>query len=197
MLGDRAALRYRGAMRFAVALALSFAAFPAAAQDNPLQGIGFAQAEEGTWLCRHEAPLEALACAQEHCAEQAPGEQCAPTAWCYPAGWSGVMTVWLPDVHVTRVLCGMSDEASLTEMLKTLCATAMTARSCDLALIVDPDGNERQVEGVSFPGGSPVDVDAGVASEGEAPSEVGAPNESGAAVTEAPPAAEEAPAAGP
>lgn len=145
-------MRYTAAMRTIVALALCLLAAPAAAQDRPPQGIGFVQAEEGAWLCRHEDPAEALACAREHCAEQAPGQECVATAWCHPARWSGLMTVWLGDFHTTRVLCGVPSEAALSAALATLCAYEENATTCDLTLIVDPDGNERGVEGVSFAG---------------------------------------------
>ena len=125
---------------------------PAAAQDAP-QGIAFAQAEEGTWLCRHDQMEQAMSCAREHCSEQAPGQECYITAWCFPAGWSGYMTLWLPDFHTTQVLCGLPNEAGLRAAFEALCGSDDAATSCDLVAIVDPDGNERLVEGVSFAGG--------------------------------------------
>jgi hypothetical protein len=134
------------------ALCLVLAAGPALAQDEPVQGIGFVQAETGAFLCRHERPDEALACAREHCAEQAPGEECWPTAWCFPANWSGVMTVHLPEFQATQVLCGAPTETALSEALRAFCAADEQASRCDITLIVDPDGNERAIEGRSFPG---------------------------------------------
>jgi hypothetical protein len=186
MLGSGVIVRYRGRMRIAILLALGLAAAPTSAQDPPLQGIGFAQAEEGAWLCRHEDPFEALACAREHCAEEAPGQPCTPTAWCHPAGWSGIMTVWLPDFHVTRVLCGMSSETGLTETLKTLCVSETDARSCDLVLVIDPNGNERPVEGVSFPGGSPVAPGSEAAAQDAEAAQAEPPADAAMPVEEAP-----------
>lgn len=139
-------------MRTISALLLSLLAGPAFAQDPTPQGIGFVQAEEGTWFCRHEDLDEALSCAREHCAEQAPGQECWATNWCFPANWSGTMTVWLPDFHTTQVLCGAPTEKALTAALAALCAGDENATNCDVGLIVDPAGNERAVEGVSFPG---------------------------------------------
>ncbi len=136
-----------------IALAAALLAIPAFAKDRVPQGIGFAQTKDRTWLCRHEDPFEALSCAREHCNEQAPGEECVSTAWCYPDDWSGVLTIHLPDADKTRVLCGMADEKTLKDMLTTLCASNAAALSCDLTLTVDPGGNERKVEGVSFVGG--------------------------------------------
>jgi hypothetical protein len=136
-----------------IALAVALLAIPAFAKDRVPQGIGFAQTKDRTWLCRHEDPFEALSCAREHCKEQAPDEECVSTAWCYPDDWSGVLTIHLPDADKTRVLCGMADEKTLKDMLTTLCASNAAALSCDLTLTVDPGGNERKVEGVSFVGG--------------------------------------------
>lgn len=145
----------------------------AAAQDHPPQGIAFAQTEEGAWLCRHEDPFEALACAREHCLEQAPGQDCAATAWCYPAQWAALMTVWLPDVHTTKPLCGVASEKALIDVLSALCAANEFAERCDLALMVDPEGMERPVDGTSFPGGAAGPRDAGTG----APDGAGAPVE--------------------
>ena len=154
-LGRRALFLYRRRMRCILALVLflsgSFSG-SALAQDRPPQGIGFAQAEEGTWLCRHDQPEEALSCARELCLEQASGQECWQTAWCFPANWSGLMTIWLADFHTTHVLCGAPSEASLTQALAAICAGDEGATSCDITMTIDPDGNERIVEGVSFVG---------------------------------------------
>jgi hypothetical protein len=162
-VGDFSLADYMAGMRVpASLLAAALFASPALAQQSVLQGIGFAQAEEGTWLCRHEDPNEALACAREHCAEEAGGQECYATAWCFPAGWSGIMTLWLPDFHTTRVLCGFDNEAALKEVFAALCKSDKFATHCDLTRTVDPDGNEREVQDVTFPGG-------GAAADGSAP----------------------------
>jgi hypothetical protein len=155
-------------MRLVLAALLALAG-PASAQDRPPQGIGFAQAEEGTWLCRHELPEEALACARELCAEQAAGQDCWPTTWCFPAGWSGMMVVWLPDFHFTEALCGAPSETALTEALRSFCAEEESATNCDLFTIIDPDGNERASD-ISYPGPAapPPELEA---EAGQAPSE--------------------------
>lgn len=154
-------------MRTILVVALALLAAPAPAQDRPPQGIGFAQAEEGTWLCRHEQPEEALSCARELCIEQASGQECWPTAWCFPANWSGLMTVWIGEFHTTNVLCGAPSEAALTQAFTAFCAGHPDATSCDLTLVIDPDGNERSIEGVTWAGAA-------------APPADGAPEESAA-----------------
>jgi hypothetical protein len=153
-------------MRF-ILIALLVLAGPAYGQERPPQGIGFAQAEEGTWLCRHEQPEEALACARELCAEQAPGQECWPTRWCFPSGWSGTMVVWLPDFHFTETLCGAPTEAALNEALKSFCVEEEGAAHCDVTTIIDPEGNERVVEDRSFPGRDPPADAETVSGEGE------------------------------
>jgi hypothetical protein len=136
------------------ALTLAILIGPAAAQVAVPQGIGFAQRGDGTWLCRHEDPVQALSCAQEHCKEEAPSDICLSVAWCYPARWSGEMRISGKDRARTAVLCGMADETTLKTMLSTLCAATADAESCALLLTVDPDGNERKIEGVTFAGGA-------------------------------------------
>lgn len=117
-------------------------------------GIGFAQAEEGTWWCRDGDPGEALACAIAKCAAEGPGlDGCVPTQWCAPARWTGLMTVWLADFHSTQVLCGITSREALEAALAALCNASLYASSCDLFLVIDPDGGEMPVDGVGFPGG--------------------------------------------
>lgn len=163
-------------------------AAPALAQDPPPQGIGFAQAEEGTWLCRNESPEEALSCARELCIEQASGQECYPTAWCYPANWSGLMVIWLGDFHATHALCGAPNEVALTAALGALCAGNEGATNCDVFKVIDPDGNEKEVQGISFPGPAAVV---------EPPTVVPGPDGAGAQGDPANPAAPETPSAGP
>ena len=166
-------------MRFILAAFIALAG-SAYAQDRPPQGIGFAQAEEGTWLCRHERAEEALACARELCAEQAPGQECWSTRWCFPSGWSGMMVVWLSDFHFTETLCGAPTEAALNEALRSFCIEEDSATHCDLTMIVDPEGNERAVEDRSFPGpAAPSEAEGPAEGEseeaGEAPAEPNGP----------------------
>ena len=110
---------------------------PAAAQPGP-QGIGFAQAEEGTWSCRAGDPVTALNCARDLCRAQA--ADCFRTAWCFPAGWAGVVTVWNEDYHANRPLCGAPSLEALLTALRAYCNDAPFATACDLGLITDPDG---------------------------------------------------------
>jgi hypothetical protein len=161
-------------MRPLLVFLLLFLACPVVAQDaagtapQPQLGIGFAQAEEGTWFCRHEAFADALSCAQELCAEQAVDQECVPSAWCLPARWSGLMTIRLQDFQAAQVLCGIGSEAALSATLAVLCADNEAATSCDLVRTIDPDGNETLVEGVTFPGGALPLPEAGLP-ETEAP----------------------------
>jgi hypothetical protein len=77
------------------------------------------------------------------------------------------MTVWIGEFHATHALCGAPSEAALTAALAALCAGDVEAESCELTLVVDPEGNERQVQGVSFSGGAPAPPSAPEAEPGE------------------------------
>jgi hypothetical protein len=144
------------AMRFP-SLSGALAAFviagaPAArAADGPV-GIGFAQAEEGTFFCRDADPARAFACALKQCRQAADSQQCVATRWCAPAGWSGTMVGWLPEFHATQVVCGAAGEAAVRAALKALCDNTPEYSRCDLLSIIDPDGAVTQVEGVAWPG---------------------------------------------
>ena len=138
------------------AIAVVFAAvlvvpFPAVAQDGPT-GIGFVQAEEGTWWCRDFEPGKAFACATQKCTTESGGQDCHPTRWCSPAGWSGLMTVWLPEFHATTPLCGVSGEVALIAAFEALCAGSPDVTRCDVTMIIDPDGTEHPIDDASWEG---------------------------------------------
>jgi len=115
-------------------------------------GIGFAQAEEGTWYCRGDDPIATLNCAQRKCGVDAKGRECVRTRWCDAAGWSGLMTVFLLDFHSTEIICGAPTETALRAGLRAFCAGNEYAQSCSIFLVVDPDGKERELTDESFPG---------------------------------------------
>ncbi len=115
-------------------------------------GIGFAQAEEGTWYCRGDNPVTTLDCARRKCRTEAGGQQCFRTKWCYGAGWSGLMTVFLTEFHSTEIVCGAPSEAALRAALKAFCAGNEYAVSCSIFLLIDAEGKEQSLSGTSFPG---------------------------------------------
>jgi hypothetical protein len=154
-------------LSFFSALALLHAS-PAGAQDGPV-GIGFAQAEEGAWWCREQEPAKGLACAIEKCTAESGGQDCHPTRWCSPAGWSGLMTVWLPEFHATTPLCGVSGETALIAAFQALCAGSPDVTRCDLTMIIDPDGNERAIEDASWEGPAVAEPDAPELPDGRQP----------------------------
>jgi len=139
------------AAAIAVGLALMHVATPAAAQDGP-SGIGFVQAEEGTWWCRAGAPQDALACARAKCDKESGGQECFATRWCYPAGWSALMIVWLPEFHSTHVVCGAPGRPAAVAALTAICQSAPEYTGCDLVLTIDPDGHEEDVSQTIEPG---------------------------------------------
>lgn len=130
------------------ALALSF---PASAAEGPL-GIGFAQAEEGTWWCQATGAESALDCARQKCEAESGGQECVATRWCFPAGWSALMVVWLPEFHSTHVLCGMPGPDAVTAAMQAICDAGSEFTQCDLVVTIDPDGNQNDAVGITWPG---------------------------------------------
>jgi hypothetical protein len=126
-------------------------ALPAPAAEGPL-GIGFAQAEEGTWWCQAMAAGTALDCARRKCDAEAGGQDCHATRWCFPSGWSALMVVFLPEFHSTHVICGMPGKEAATAAMKAICDAGLEFTQCDLVLTIDPDGNHSEVLGISWPG---------------------------------------------
>src|SRR5688572_14951052 len=106
----------------AILMLLVGAAAPqAACAQSAAVGMGFAQAEEGTWWCRNAMASDALSCALDKCRKESNGQDCFATRWCAPAGWSGLMVAWLPEFHTTVILCGGSSQATVGAALKAIC----------------------------------------------------------------------------
>jgi hypothetical protein len=124
---------------------------PAVAAEGPL-GIGFAQAEEGTWWCQAMAAAPALDCARQKCEAESGGQECHATRWCYPAGWSALMVVWLPEFHSTHALCGMPGRDAAIAAMKAVCDAGSEFTQCDLVLTIDPDGTQDDTVGITWPG---------------------------------------------
>ncbi len=123
---------------------------PAGAQAA--NGIGFAQAEEGTWYCRGDDPVATLNCARKKCLADSGGQECYRTQWCFSARWTGLMTVFLPDFHSTEILCGAPSKRALTAGLKAFCADNKNATDCSVFLIIDPAGKKYDISDVNFRG---------------------------------------------
>ncbi len=136
-------------------LALLLAAGPSAlAGDAPLLGVGFAQAEEGTWWCHGETVGATLDCARQRCLAESGGQDCVATRWCFPAGWSALMVAWLPEFHTTHVLCGMPGPEAAAAAARGICEAGAEFSRCELMLTIDPGGTEHPVADSSWPGGA-------------------------------------------
>lgn len=134
---------------FAGILGVLISLGPVAAQPGPV-GIAFTQAEGRAWWCRDNDPNVAIACANEKCESESNSGGCHPTRWCSPAGWSGLMIVWLPEFRSPIPLCGTSGESALLAALKALCDGSSDITRCDLVAVIDPAGNERLIEGEAW-----------------------------------------------
>lgn len=148
-----------------IVLAMVLAPFSAALAQSAPVGIGFAQAEEGTWWCQNTDPGKGLACALDKCRKESSGQECHPTRWCLPAGWSGLMTVWLPEFHNTIVLCGTSGEAAVVAALEALCDDSPYVTRCTPFAMIDPQGNGRPIEGLDWLGPAVRSDDSDASSE--------------------------------
>lgn len=124
----------------------------AGAQPGP-SGIGFAQAEEGTWSCRADDPVTALNCARDKCRKEGQGQECWRVRWCFPSGWSGLMVVWLGDIHTTEIMCGAPSRQAARAALTALCEGNEHADRCGILSVTDPDGKEEQLDEPEMPGG--------------------------------------------
>ena len=108
-------------------------------------GIGFAQAEEGTWYCLGDNPNTALNCARAKCQKEANGQGCYRTRWCFGHGWSGMMTISLAETHSTEIICGAPSRDALIDAFEAYCKGNEYARNCSIFLTIDPDGREQEI----------------------------------------------------
>lgn len=149
--------RYRSRLLPSMPLLLAaWLTTPALSQEGPL-GIGFAQAEEGTWWCNATRAEAALDCAARKCETESGGQACHATRWCYPAGWTALMVVWLPEFHATHVLCGMPGAEAAKAAMRAICDAGREFSRCNLVLTIDPDGNQSDVVGPAWPGPAAVE----------------------------------------
>ena len=134
---------------------------PARASDDGPLGVGFAQAEEGTWWCHGRRVDDVLDCARRRCADESGGQACVATRWCYPAGWSALMVAWLPEFHTTHVLCGMPGPEAAAAAARAICEAGAEFSRCDLMLTIDPEGAEHALDDASWPGGAALATPSG------------------------------------
>lgn len=142
----------RAWLSFALPLLLALVvALPSLAQTGPA-GVGFAQAEEGTWTCRADDPVTALDCARDLCRVEGNGQDCYRTTWCFPARWAGVVTVWTSDFHSNHPVCGAPSLEGLIAMMRAVCDHSEGATACSVGMVVDPDGVEVDMAEEMVPG---------------------------------------------
>ncbi len=125
-------------------LMLMLMLLPLGAWAQPL-GIAFVQApEQSSGMALGETPQAAFAAATRQCVNGgALIEDCIPTNWCQPAGWSIDLFVMLRDgPHWHEVHCGLPDRELAERVARTLCDTADRdwILECVLVQIHDPDG---------------------------------------------------------
>jgi hypothetical protein len=152
-----------------LAAAILVTTFGAPVRAEGPVGIAFAQAEEGTWWCRGPDAGKALSCALDKCKAGANRQDCHATRWCGLAGWSALMIIWLPEHHSTTIVCGTPGEAAALASLKALCDNDEVVTRCQPVGTIDPDGNEKRIEDLEWPGPTSVPAAEADAAPGPAP----------------------------
>lgn len=128
---------------FALPLGLILAG-PLAAQDGPL-GIAFVQApEQSSGVATGRTPAEAFDRATALCvAGGATAEDCLPTNWCFPAGWSvDIFVQHVEGLHWHEVHCGLQSPELALRLAEVACNAddRPWAIECALVQVYDPEG---------------------------------------------------------
>ncbi len=132
--------------RFAGVAAI-FLAFPVAGASADQTGIAFAYApEQSLGVCTGGSPDKAFACARKKCVEGGAEERdCARVAWCFPSGWSAVISVMHKEgIHWSEFLCGWETRQAAEAAARLRCETKDKTfiADCALGVLYDPDGKE-------------------------------------------------------
>lgn len=130
-----------------VALILA-APLPAFAQVDGPAGIAFVQApEQASGMAMGRTPAEAFASATAACVDGgAYPDDCIPTNWCQPAGWSvDVFAQHQEGIHWHEVVCGLPSEAIAHSVGESLCEASERPFliECMVTQVYDPEGKPR------------------------------------------------------
>jgi hypothetical protein len=129
--------------RFLFAAALMLPA-PTFAQDGP-PGIAFVQAPEMSFgMAIGATPAEAFDAATAQCVDGgAMEEDCIPTDWCQPAGWSvDVFVQHVEGLHWHETVCGLASEDAALSVGVALCNPddQPWITLCNLVQVWNPQG---------------------------------------------------------
>lgn len=118
---------------------------PGMAAAQPL-GIAFVQApEQAQGMAMGATPEAAFAAATQRCIEGgALPEDCLPTNWCFPAGWSIDLFVQHREgLHWHEVHCGLPDRGLAITYAEFACDIGVRTdlTDCMLVQLWDPEGN--------------------------------------------------------
>lgn len=127
-----------------VAVVAGLGLTPALAQEGP-QGIAFVQAPEmASGVAMAATPEAGFAAATAQCvAGGALAEDCLPTNWCLPAGWSVDLFVMHQEgLHWHEVHCGLPSYEAAEQLAAALCAPEARdwVSECMPVQFYDPDG---------------------------------------------------------
>ena len=128
-------------------IAIAFAIpLPVFAQDGGPAGIAFVQApEQSSGMAFGATPAEAFAAATAICMESgAYAEECIPTNWCQPAGWSvDAFVMHAAGNHWHEVVCGLASDEVAKAVGNAICDTSVSPyiTECLIVQLYDPQGN--------------------------------------------------------
>jgi hypothetical protein len=126
---------------------LSFLVSPASAEDPAMAFAAAIAPEQAFEVCFLGDAVSAAECALDKCKKASGGsDECIITSAC-GSGWSGAMGLTTGEVHWTETVCGAPDEASVIAALKAFCkGQAKYVKQCDLSMVWDEKGREKQLE---------------------------------------------------
>ena len=131
--------------RLIVAIALIVPLKAIAQADGPA-GIAFVQApEQSSGMALAATPADAFAAATAICMESgAYAEDCIPTNWCQPAGWSvDAFVMHQAGNHWHEVVCGLASGEVAQAVGDAICDKAVRPyiTECLVVQLYDPQGN--------------------------------------------------------
>ena len=131
-------------MRSLLLAAILLSPAPALAFGAPA-GIAFVQApEQSSGMAMAGSPSEGLAMATAQCTEGgAEAEDCIPTNWCQPAGWTiDLFVMHQEGLHWHEVICGLPSRPVAMQVAEVLCDSTLRPElvDCMVVQVFDPEG---------------------------------------------------------
>jgi hypothetical protein len=114
-------------------------------------GIAFVEApEQSSGMSMAGDPAKAFALATEGCVEGgALAQDCLPTAWCLPAGWTvDIFQQHREGPHWHSIHCGLPDRDTALAVAEVICRAGLAEwlMECAPVRLWDPEGSQVDIE---------------------------------------------------